>query len=164
MNLNKVFLIGNLTRDPELRSLPSGQAVVNFGLATNRIWKGKDGLQQKQAEFHNIVMFGRLAEIAKQYLAKGSMIMIEGRIQNRSWEGQDGQKKYRTEIVAEGLQMGPRASSVKDDYGSPRDQQNNPSQALPKKDDSIPVINEDEPIISDSEIEEKEVKIEDIPF
>ena len=98
MNLNKAFILGNLTRDPELRSLPSGQAVVNFGLATNRMWKGKDGSQQKQVEFHNIVMFGRLAEITKQYLTKGSMIMIEGRIQTRSWQGQDDQKKQRTEI------------------------------------------------------------------
>ena len=108
MNLNKVFLIGNLTRDPELKSLPSGQAVVNVGLATNRMWKGKDGTPQKQVEFHNIVMFGRLAEITKQYLIKGSMVMIEGRIQTRSWEGQDGKKNYKTEIVAEAMQMGPR--------------------------------------------------------
>src|SRR3989338_10172986 len=108
MNLNKVFLIGNLNRDPELKSLPSGQSVVNLGLATNRMWKGKDGTTQKQAEFHNIVMFGRLAEIAKQYLQKGSMIMIEGRLQTRTWEGQDGKKNYKTEIIAEGMQMGPR--------------------------------------------------------
>src|SRR3989338_11540168 len=108
MNLNKVFLIGNLNRDPELKSLPSGQSVVNLGLATNRMWKGKDGTTQKQAEFHNIVMFGRLAEIAKQYLQKGAMIMIEGRIQTRTWEGQDGKKNYKTEIIAEAMQMGPR--------------------------------------------------------
>src|SRR3989344_4400706 len=113
MNLNKVFLIGNLTRDPELRSLPSGQAVVNFGVATNRMWKGKDGSQQKQAEFHNIVMFGRLAEIAKQYLQKGSMVMIEGRLQTRNWEGKDGQKRSRTEIVAEAMQLGPRSQGGK---------------------------------------------------
>lgn len=109
MNLNKVFLIGNLTRDPELKTLPSGQPVANFGIATNRMWKGKDGGQQKQTEFHNIVMFGRLAEIAKQYLQKGAMCMIEGRIQTRTWEGQDGKKNYKTEIVAEGMQMGPRS-------------------------------------------------------
>src|SRR3990172_8211002 len=110
MNLNKVFLIGNLTRDPELRTMPNGNVVANFGLATNRAWKDKTGAQQKQAEFHNIVMFGRLAEIAKQYLQKGSMVMVEGRLQTRSWEGQDGQKKQRTEIVAEGMQLGPRTS------------------------------------------------------
>lgn len=108
MNLNKVFLVGNLTRDPELKSLPSGQAVVNFGLATNRIWKDRDGNQQKKAEFHNIVMFGKLAEIAKQYIQKGSMILVEGRLQTRSWKAQDGTTKYRTEIIAESMQMGPR--------------------------------------------------------
>ena len=107
MNLNKAFIIGNLTRDPEMRSLPSGQPVANFGVATNRFWT-KDGQRQKQAEFHNIVLFGRLAEIAKQYLAKGSIVFIEGRIQNRSWDGKDGQKKYRTEIVGERLQLGPK--------------------------------------------------------
>src|SRR3989344_3424218 len=109
MNVNKVLIIGNLTRDPEMRSLPSGQPVANFGVATNRFWT-KDGARQKQAEFHNIVLFGRLAEIAKQYLAKGSIVFIEGRIQNRSWDGKDGQKKYRTEIVGERLQLGPKTA------------------------------------------------------
>lgn len=109
MNLNRVILIGNMTRDPELRTLPSGQPVASFGLATNRMWKGKDGSQQKHTEFHNIVMFGRLAEITQQYLKKGASIMIEGRIQTRSWQGQDGAKKYKTEIVAENMQMGPKS-------------------------------------------------------
>ncbi|KKT41798.1 hypothetical protein A2W54_02540 [Candidatus Giovannonibacteria bacterium RIFCSPHIGHO2_02_43_13] len=145
MNLNKVFLIGNLTRDPEMRALPSGQAVANFGLATNRMWKGKDGSQQKQTEFHNIVMFGRLAEIAQQYLKKGGMIMVEGRIQNRSWEGQDGQKKYKTEIVAESMQMGPRNSSRTPDAVSPK--QEEPPEAL-----------------ATVEYPEDEIRPEDIPF
>ena len=148
MNLNKVFLIGNLTRDPELRSLPSGQAVANFGLATNRTWKGKDGSQQKQAEFHNIVMFGRLAEIAKQYLAKGSMIMVEGRIQTRSWQGQDGQKKQRTEIVAETMQMGPRGGGSRA-----------PSAESPAKQEE-----EAPEILATVEYPEDEIKPEDIPF
>ena len=146
MNLNKVFLIGNLTRDPELRSLPSGQAVANFGLATNRMWKGKDGSQQKQTEFHNIVMFGRLAEIAKQYLAKGSMIMVEGRIQTRSWQGQDGQKKQRTEIVAEAMQMGPRGNRP-------------PSAESPAKQEE-----EAPEALATVEYPEDEIKPEDIPF
>ncbi len=111
MNLNRVILIGNMTRDPELRTLPSGQPVVNFGLATNRMWKGKDGSQQKHTEFHNVVMFGRLAEITHQYLKKGSSLMIEGRIQTRSWQGQDGVKRFKTEIVAENMQMGPKNRS-----------------------------------------------------
>lgn len=108
MNLNKVFLIGNLTRDPELRNLPSGIAVVSFGIATNRIWKDKQGKKQEDAQFHNIVVFGRQAEIVSQYLLKGSLVLIEGRIQTRSWDGKDGSKQYRTEIVAETIQFGPR--------------------------------------------------------
>ena len=147
MNLNKVFLIGNMTRDPEMRSLPSGQPVSNFGLATNRMWKGKDGKQQKQTEFHNIVMFGRLAEIANQYLKKGSMIMVEGRIQNRSWDGKDGQKKYRTEIVAEGMQMGPR--------GSERAGDNAPTPPPPP---------EDEKELATVEYPEEDINPDDIPF
>ncbi|MBI2052880.1 MAG: single-stranded DNA-binding protein [Candidatus Ryanbacteria bacterium] len=112
MNLNKVFLIGNLTRDPELRTLPSGKPVVSFGVATNRIWNDESGKRQQVPEFHNIVLFGKLAEIAKQYLSKGKMVFIEGRIQTRSWEGQDGSKKNRTEIIAERLQLGPRGGGA----------------------------------------------------
>ncbi|OGF51486.1 hypothetical protein A3I27_03860 [Candidatus Giovannonibacteria bacterium RIFCSPLOWO2_02_FULL_43_11b] len=107
MNLNKVFLIGNLTRDPEMRALPSGQSVASFGIATNRIYK-KDGKQEKQTEFHNIVAFGRLAEICSQYLTRGKMVFVEGRLVNRNWEAKDGTKKNRTEIIMENMQMGPR--------------------------------------------------------
>ncbi len=113
MNLNKAFIIGNLTRDPELRNLPSGTPVVSFGVATNRVWKNKSGEKQEEAQFHNIVVFGRQAEIAKQYLAKGSLVMIEGRIQNRNWDAQDGTKRSRTEIVAERIQFGPRSGGGK---------------------------------------------------
>jgi single-strand DNA-binding protein len=109
MNLNKVFILGNLTRDPEARSLPSGQAVASFGVATNRFWTDPQGQKQKKAEFHNIVAFGRLAEIVNQYLKKGSLVFVEGRIQTRTWQDQkSGEKRYRTEIVAESLQLGPR--------------------------------------------------------
>ncbi|HBT81572.1 hypothetical protein A2757_01090 [Candidatus Giovannonibacteria bacterium RIFCSPHIGHO2_01_FULL_48_47] len=107
MNLNKAFLIGNLTRDPELRTLPSGQPVASFGLATNRVFT-RDGKQERQAEFHNIVAFGRLAEIASQYLSKGKMALVEGRLVTRNWEAKDGTKRNRTEIIAERLQLGPR--------------------------------------------------------
>lgn len=106
MYLNKVLLYGNLTRDPELRALPSGMNVVNFSIATNRTYTGKDGKKQEQADFHNIVVFGRQADIVNQYLKKGRGVFIEGRIQTRSWE-KDGQKQYRTEIVAERVQFGP---------------------------------------------------------
>ena len=107
---NKAFLIGNLGRDPEIRSLPSGQPVANFSLATNRRWNDRDGNRQEQTEWHNIVCFGRLAEIAGQYLNRGKQIFVEGRIQTRSWEDkQSGEKRYRTEIVADNFQMlGPR--------------------------------------------------------
>ncbi len=108
MYLNKVFIIGNLTRDPELKSLPSGTKVASFGMATNRKYKDKDGNWADAVDFHNIVVFGRQAETTAQWLKKGSSAMIEGRIQTNSWEGQDGQKKYRTEIVADRIQFGPK--------------------------------------------------------
>ncbi|MCR4283745.1 MAG: single-stranded DNA-binding protein [Parcubacteria group bacterium] len=108
MNLNKVLLIGNLTRDPELRSLPSGAQVASFSVATNRVWKDQSGQRKDDTQFHNVVVFGKQAEIVAQYLKKGSSALIEGRIQNRSWDGPDGNKRYRTEIVAERVQFGPR--------------------------------------------------------
>ena len=109
MYLNKAFIYGNLTRDPELKSLPSGTSVANFAIATNRVWKDKEGKTQESVDFHNVVVFGRQAETVSQYLRKGSGALIEGRIQTRSWEGQDGVKKYRTEIVADRVQFGPRS-------------------------------------------------------
>ena len=112
MNLNKALVAGNLTRDPEVRSLPSGQSVVSFGVATNRVWNDKNGNKQTATEFHNIVAFGRLAEICSSYLAKGRLVLIEGRLQTRTWQGQDGVKRNRTEIVADNMQMGPRFASA----------------------------------------------------
>lgn len=108
MYLNKAIIIGNLTRDPELKSLPSGIQVAQFSVATNRVWKDKDGNKQESADYHNVVVFGRQAETTAQYLKKGSSALVEGRIQTRSWDGQDGQKRYRTEIVADRVQFGPR--------------------------------------------------------
>ncbi len=107
MYLNKVFIIGNLTRDPELKALPSGIKVCSFSMATNRVYKNKDGQRQDASEFHNIVAFGRVAELTAQYLKKGAQALIEGRMQTRSWEA-DGQKKYRTEIVADTIQFGSK--------------------------------------------------------
>ena len=104
--LNKVLLIGNLGRDPEVRSTPSGQPVATFSLATSRRWKDKGGESQEQTEWHNVVCWGRLAEIAGRYLTKGKQIYVEGRIQTRSWDDKTtGEKKYRTEIVADNFQM-----------------------------------------------------------
>lgn len=104
--LNKVILIGNLGRDPEVRSTPSGQSVASFTLATNRKWKDKGGQRQEQTEWHNIVVWGRQAEVAGQYLTKGKQIYVEGRLQTRSWDDKNsGEKRYRTEIVCDNFQM-----------------------------------------------------------
>jgi single-strand DNA-binding protein len=113
MYLNKVYLYGNLTRDPEMKSLPSGSKVTSFSLATNRVYKDQAGARQEQTEYHNIVVFGRQAETSAQYLKKGQGVMIEGRIQTRSWDDKTtGEKKYRTEIVADAVQFGPKAGST----------------------------------------------------
>jgi single-strand DNA-binding protein len=112
MYLNKAIIIGNLTRDPELKSLPSGMQVTSFSLATNRVWKDKNGAKQESTDYHNIVVFGRQAETANQYLKKGASVLVEGRIQTRSWDGQDGKKQYRTEIVADRVQFGPRPAGA----------------------------------------------------
>jgi single-strand DNA-binding protein len=104
--LNKVLLIGNLGKDPEMRSLPSGQPVASFTLATSRRWRDKNGQKQEQTEWHQIVIFGKQAEIAGQYLTKGKQIYVEGRIQTRSWDDRtSGEKKYRTEVVCDNFQM-----------------------------------------------------------
>jgi len=150
MNLNKVFLIGRLTRDPESRALPSGQAVSSFGLATNRIWTNPENNEkQEQTEFHNIVAFGKLADICNQYLTKGSLVMIEGRLQTRSWQGQNGETKYRTEIIAGRLQMGPKSSRSGDT-----------SKTITEE----PKIEEVPEIQVEEETPTNEVKTEDIPF
>lgn len=99
------MIIGNLTRDPEIRTTPSGQTVANFSVATNRIWTNTQGQKQEAVEYHNVVAWGKLAEICGQYLGKGRKVYVEGRLQTRDWEGQDGIKRYRTEIVAENMIM-----------------------------------------------------------
>lgn len=109
MSLNKVLLIGNLTRDPEARTTPSGQQVTTFSVATNRAWTSPSGEKQERSEFHNIVSWGKLADIVAKYLAKGRRVYVEGRLQTRDWTGQDGVKRYRTEIVAENVIMLDRA-------------------------------------------------------
>lgn len=113
MYLNKTFLFGNLTRDPEMKSLPNGTAVTQFSIATNRIYKDAQGQKQEQVEYHNIVIFGRQAETSAQYLKKGQGVMIEGRIQTRSWDDKTtGEKKYRTEIIADSVQFGPKSGGA----------------------------------------------------
>lgn len=147
MYLNKALVYGNLTRDPELRSLPSGTQVTTFSIATNRVWKDKDGANQEVPEFHNIVVFGRQAETSAQYLKKGSSALVEGRMQTRSWES-DGIKKYRTEIVADRVQFGPRS-------GGSGASGTNASQSAPAKSDSK---------ANDIEYPQEDIKPEDIPF
>ncbi len=117
MYVNKAMIVGNLVRDPEQKALPSGAAVTTFSLATNRVYKDKDGNKKENVDYHNIVVFGRQAETSGQYLKKGQSAFVEGRMQTRSWE-QDGQKKYRTEVVADRVQFGPKSGSMSGTPGS----------------------------------------------
>lgn len=139
MYLNKIFLYGNLTRDPELKALPSGQQLASFGLATNRSYKDRDGARQEATEFHNIVAFGRPAELIAQYMKKGRALFIEGRIQTRSWDGQDGKKNYRTEIVVENFQFGDggRAAGAGAPSASPDEQPAAPAGEIQYPDEEI---------------------------
>lgn len=117
MYLNKVIIYGNLTRDPELKALPSGMNVCSFALATNRVYKDRDGKRQESTDYHNIVVFGRQAETSAQYLKKGAGTFVEGRLQTRSWD-KDGVKQYRTEVVADRVQFGPRGGAGGGEGGS----------------------------------------------
>ncbi len=149
MYLNKVMLYGNMTRDPELKALPSGIQVASFGLATNRRVK-KDEKWEEVPEFHNIVVFGRQAETVSQYLKKGSAVFIEGRIQTRSWEGkEDGKKQYRTEIIAQNVQFGPRAAGSGASAGASRSEDKAPAKG--KADEGI-------------QYPEEDINPDDIPF
>lgn len=149
MNLNKVFILGNVTRDPETRTTPSGAMVANFGIATNRFWKDAAGERQSKADFHNIVAWRGLAELVQQYVNKGSLILIEGRIETRSWDDPSGAKHYRTEVIADAIQLGPRnASRAGGSPGSVSDQQSAQTPPPPKEDE-IPTI---------------DVNIDDVPF
>ncbi len=112
MYFNKAVIIGNLTRDPEIKALPSGIKVCSMAVATNRSWKDKNGARQESVDYHNVVVFGRQAETAAQYLKKGANVLVEGRMQTRSWEAKEGGKKYRTEIVADRVQFGSRAGGM----------------------------------------------------
>ena len=104
-SVNKVILVGNLGRDPEVRNMPNGDAVCNFSIATTDSWKDKNGQKQERTEWHNIVMYRRLAEIAGQYLKKGTPVYLEGKLQTRKWQDRDGNDRYTTEIIADQMQM-----------------------------------------------------------
>ncbi|MFH0987552.1 MAG: single-stranded DNA-binding protein [Patescibacteria group bacterium] len=144
MNLNKSFILGRVTQDPRVRNLPSGQLVASFSVATNRYFTDKQGQKREQAEFHNIVAFGKTAEIAQQYLKQGSMVLIEGRLQTRSWEGKDGVKRYQTEIVVESLQLGPRPQGVS---SSGKISEGTATKEVKKEE--IPTVEEDEIDVKD---------------
>lgn len=166
MNFNKAFVLGNLTRDPEVRSLPSGQPVVSFSIATNRYYTDASGQKKEDTEFHNIVAFGKIADIVSRYLTKGSLAFIEGRIKTRNWQDQSGQKHWKTEIIAEGLQLGPRnsnSSSSSNNYAPKSFNQNSTNQEI--KEPEIPTIEENYTPPSQPEITpEDEIDIKDIPF
>ncbi len=145
MDLNRATLLGRLTRDPEVRTTPNGKAVASVTVATGRVWTGQDGVKQERSEFSNCVLWGKLAEIAGQYLSKGRRVLVEGRLETRDWTGQDGVKRYRTEIVVDNLIMldsgrgGAGGSAPVADSGN--------TQSPPTEEEG-----------------EEEIKVEDIPF
>ncbi|MEK7104326.1 MAG: single-stranded DNA-binding protein [Patescibacteria group bacterium] len=169
MFLNKAIIFGNLTRDPERKSLPSGMAVVSMGVATNRVYIS-NGQKQTEVEFHNVVAFGKQAEVIAQYLRKGSGVLVEGRIKTRNWQDNTGQKHYKTEIIADRVQFGPKSSSQSagGNYGNPGFQPS-PSQTV-QSEPEIPVIEEEEannpsPISNEGLIDDNEdIDISKIPF
>lgn len=148
MYINKVIIYGNLTRDPELKALPSGSHVATFSVATNRVYKDAQGARQEATDYHNIVVFGRQAETASQYLKKGAGVFIEGRLQTRSWD-KDGQKQYRTEIVADRVQFGPKGGSGAKSTAIAGDEASEPTPRGPKNEIAYP---------------EDEINPDDIPF
>lgn len=152
MDLNKAMLIGRLTRDPETKQIPSGQTVTTFSVATNFRWKDQAGQQQDKPEYHNIVCWRKLAEIAGQYLKKGSRVYIDGRIQTRSWDDQNGQKKYRTEIIGDNMIM-------LDSRGSTAASQSEQGQAQ-----SAPGQTKEPAPVKAAGPAEEEINVEDIPF
>lgn len=155
MNLNRAMIIGNLTRDPETRTTPNGQTVANFSVATAYTYKDQTGNRVEKPEYHNIVAWGKLAEICQQYLGKGRKVYVEGRLQTRDWEGQDGVKRYRTEIVAENMIMLDRAPEGSGNFAPrkpfvPQEASNN----QPPVENAPPKTN----------TPDDEIKVEDIPF
>ena len=154
MYLNKVFLFGNLTRDPELKALPTGNKVVSFSMATNRTWKDANGAKKESTEFHNIVAFGKQAETIARYLKKGRGVFIEGRIQTRSWDDQAGVKKYRTEIIVDNFQFGPTTGPSTGAPSAYNKEAGESAHAAPSKADTMDTI----------EYPAEEINPEDIPF
>lgn len=154
MDLNRAQIIGRLTRDPEMRTTPQGANVCSFSIATNYVYKSQSGEKVEQVEYHNIVAWRKLAEIAGQYLKKGSRVFVEGRIQTRSWDGNDGQKKNRTEIVMDNMIMLDSKGSNSSAPAAGFAPSNN---SFEKSLEEIPTINQEQP-------QDEEISVEDIPF
>ena len=153
LNLNRAQVLGNLTRDVEMRYTPNGQAVSNFSVATNHRWKNKDGSDGEATEYHDVVVWGKQAENVTPMLKKGEPVLVEGRLQTRSWEGQDGVKRYRTEIIADNIIVLRGKSS-----NSSAKSEVNPVEEIAKEDDSK-ITKKD-----DKKGKEEEIDIEEIPF
>ena len=153
MNLNKIFILGRLTADPQLRTTPSGQSVASFAVATNRVWTDRTGARKESAEYHNVVAWGKQAEIASQFLTKGSLILVEGRLQTRSWQTRQGEQRKTTEIICERLQLGPRRSGPGTGRVAPGAEAR---EAQPLPTEEVPVI--------DLEETKEEINPEDLPF
>lgn len=156
MNLNKAMIIGNVTRDPEVKTTPNGATVASFSIATNFVWKDQAGAKQERVEYHNIVAWRKLAEIIGQYVHKGSKLYIEGRLQTRDWEGQDGKKNYRTEIIADNMIM---LDSKGGESRAPSAPKGQGGYEQPSSND-LPTIQTDAPSSGGSD----EINIEEIPF
>jgi single-strand DNA-binding protein len=157
MNLNKAMLIGNLTRDPEVRTTPNGTNVASFGVATNFVWTDQSGNRQEKVEFHNIVAWRKLADICGQYLHKGSKVYIEGRLQTRNWEDQTGNKKYMTEIIAENMIM-LDSSGAAQGQGPSRPASAAPSSMSPSPVEEVPTIDASEPTVNSG------INVDEVPF
>ena len=171
MNLNKAMVIGNLTRDPEVKSIPSGATVTQFAVATNLVWNDNQGQRQEKVEFHNIVAWRKLGEICGQYLKKGSKVYIEGRLQTRDWTGNDGVKRYKTEIVAENMIMLDRAGSqggggTSSQGGFSGEGGEQPSYQDPGQSasGSKETQSSEQPQTDNEASDEEEIKVENIPF
>jgi single-strand DNA-binding protein len=164
MNLNKVFIIGRLTGDPEVKTTPMGNRVTVLNVATNRVWNDKSGAKKEASEFHRVVLWARLADIAGQFLVKGSEIFIEGRIQTRSWQGKDGNTRWTTEIIGERMQLGARPSSSRN-YGETRPASESASAGVDSDDAGFSLEESTGGEVPVIEIEDGgEIKPEDLPF
>lgn len=159
MDLNRASILGRITQDPEVRTTTNGQTVTNISVATNRVWNDRSGVKQERAEFHNVVLWGRLGEIAGQYLAKGRRVYLEGRLETRDWVGNDGVKRYRTEIIGENMIMldGARGAGAMD--GGSSAMQDDSLSGPPSHNMSESPARMQGPSSVDDEI-----KVEDIPF